>query len=131
MITIEGQIVDDREIAARPPKTISTESCLYDAPSYTLFGYLYEVETGIGVTYPEWVAIESHITGARYILGINMTQKIDACETHNGVSYARHRGEHGVSYVFKHGDTHPTFKQFMLFKTRERMIKLFREVIKE
>lgn len=111
--------MDDRVMASRPPKTISTESCLYDAPSCTLFGYLYEVETDIGVTYPEWIAIESHITGARYILGIDMTQKIDAYET-----------RYGVSYVFKHGDTHPTFKQFILFKSREQMIKLFREVIK-
>lgn len=100
-------------------RAISTESCLYDAPSATLYGYLYSIDHDVGVTYPEWIAIESHITGARYILGIDMTQKIDAYET-----------RYGVSYVFKHGDTHPTFKQFILFKSREQMIKLFREVIK-
>ena len=120
MISIEGQIVDDREMAARPPMTISTESCLYDAPSATLYGYLYSIDHDVGVTYPEWIAIESHITGARYILGIDYSLV-------EGLSID---GPDGIPYVFKREDVHPFLKRFILFKTHERMINSFKEAIK-
>ena len=120
MISIEGQIVDDRVAAGVPPKTISTESCLYDAPSATLYGYLYEVETDIGVTYPEWIAVESHITGARFIVGIDY-------DLVQGLSVEMPAG---VTYVFKRNQVYPLFKLLFMFKTREQMIAAFKEDIK-
>lgn len=100
----------DDEVIGEVPAKILTDACLYDAPSRLLFGYLGALEMNANRTYPEYIAIESHITGARIIVK--------------------------CSYLFTNGALYQPsnlstpFEKFYLYSEREQMIKAFKEPIK-
>ena len=93
-----------------PPAKILTDACLYDAPSRLLYGYLGVLNPNGNQTYPEYIAVESHITGARIIVK--------------------------CSYLFTNGALYQPsnlstpFEKFYLYREREQMITAFKEAIK-
>ena len=109
MISIEGQLVND-EVMGVPPAKILTDACLYDAPSRLLYGCLDALSPNANRTYPEYIAVESHITGARIIVKCS------------------YLFTNGALYQPSHLST--PFEKFYLYSEREHMIKAFKDTFK-
>lgn len=109
MITIEGQLVDD-EVMGVPPATVLTDACLYDAPSRLMYSHLGALNTDQKRTYPEYIAVESHITGARII--VKCSYLLTNCA------------------LYQPSNLSTPFEKFYLYSEREHMIKAFKEAIK-
>ena len=91
------------------PFTIVTNNCLYDAPLRTMYGHMCSIDTN----FPEWIAVESHISGARFLLRRYQAYIFD-----------------GGRATYKPGNHEIPFDMFFLFKTRESMISGFKDIVR-
>lgn len=101
----------DDEVMGVTPAKILTDTCLYDAPSRLLYGCLDALIPNANRTYPEYIAVESHITSARFIVKCSYL-------FNNGALYANY------------SNNWTPFEKFYLYSEREHMVKAFKEAIK-
>jgi hypothetical protein len=105
MITIEGQIMDDFENNITI-QTINTKDCLYDAVTKSLYAYHHDLVW-------QHLAIESHHTGARFL--VKMSMSIDA---------TLHEQKVRTYVPLNLGNGYP-FDRLFLFLDRESMLRAF------